>query len=150
MQAPPIPGGGQDGGRDAGAPPQARGADWWANVLITVGCAVVALMLLKRGAFPARATGASLGVGVAAAGGAGLGARAYRKGRKPDHAPAEAAHAASEQDDAPLEPDDAPVEAAHAASEQGDAPSELDDAPSGALVGPVPKPGSHSPAPRQC
>lgn len=101
-------------GADGGAPPQARGADWWANVLITVGCAVVALMLLKRGAFSVRAAGASLGVGVAAAGGAGLGARAYHKGRKPG---------------------DAPVEAARAVSEQGGAPSELEDAPSGALVG---------------
>ena len=122
-------------GAGAGAPPQARGADWWANVLITVGCAVVALMLLKRGAFPVRAAGASLGVGVAAAGGAGLGARAYRKGRKPDDAPAEAAQAASEQGEAPSELDDAPVEAAQAVSERDDAPSELDDVPSDALVG---------------
>ena len=122
-------------GADASNPPQARGADWWANVLITVGCAVVALMLLKRGAFPARAAGASLGVGVAAAGGAGLGARAYRKGRKPDDAPAEADGTASERDNSPSELDDAPVEADAAVSEQGDAPSELDIAPSGALVG---------------
>lgn len=102
-------------GADAGGPPRNRRADWWANVLITVGCAVVALMLLKRGAFPMRAAGASLGVGVAAAGGAGIGARAYSKGRKPD---------------------DAPVEAADAASEQGDALSELhNNPPSVALVG---------------
>ena len=143
-------------GADASNAPQSRSADWWANVLITVGCAVVALMLLKRGAFPARAAGASFGVGVAAAGGAGLGTRAYRKGRKPDDdpveadaavleqgdapselddAPVEAAQAVLEQGNAPLGMDDAPAEAAQAVLEQGDAPSELDDAPSDALVG---------------
>ena len=47
----------------------ARAADWWANVLITVGCAVIALLLLKRGTVPLRAAaGVGVGAGVSAKG----------------------------------------------------------------------------------
>ncbi|KAK9834126.1 hypothetical protein WJX81_000127 [Elliptochloris bilobata] len=65
-----------------GSEPRRGGEVWWANVLMTVGCAVIALLLLKRGEFPMRAAGASLGAGMAA-GGAGMSAFGRKKGGKP-------------------------------------------------------------------